>query len=267
MIYFMHIIKTGGTTFDDILMRQYGVSKIVNLNNEEVDLEFNNLTHSKKIKSELINKPDAIVVTGHFRIGLHNLMNDDKPRYIAFFRNPVEQYLSQYYFSISLEEYPDIKEMTSSRGNIERFIYSDMLLYTENTQTFFLSEAPDRKTFQRDMEYLSPIAIQHVKDLFIFCAITDYFDESLVILRELLQWRKPIYYVKRKVTKNRPKAKTHNQKIIERIKEINKLDLLLYDEALAVFNREKAKIRFFRWKLFKFKVQNFFFAYFHNKNL
>ena len=238
MIYFIHILKTGGTTFDNILVRQYGLENIINLNNIDVDIEFDHHHHEPKIQEELKTKKHTVAVTGHFRYGLHKRFPEENFKYIAFFRNPVEQYLSQYYYITSLDEYPDIKEMSSKRGNIDEFVYSDLLLYTQDTQTYFLTEAESRSVFQGNLTLMSETAIENLKKSFIFCGITDRFDESVIILKELLGWKKLPYYIKKKVNKHRPSIKQHKAETIARIQELNKLDFKLYNKALEIFNED-----------------------------
>jgi len=236
---------------------------MLDLNGDDIDMEFENRNHVPNIEKQTSEKTDIVAVSGHFRYGLHNLLHDSEPKYIAFFRNPVEQYLSQYYYITSLEEYPDIKEMSLKRGNLEEFIGSDLLIYTQNTQTFFLSEAKNRLDFQSRVDYFSEQAIKEIVNSFAFCAITEHFDESLVIMREIFDWKKPMYYVKRKVNINRPKAESHDESLIRRIKEINNFDFALYENALAQFEIKKTNIKFFRMKVLIFKIQNYFYRTFH----
>lgn len=259
MLYFIHILKTGGTTFDDIIFRQYGGDCILDLNGDDIDMEFANENHLSKIVKQTCEKTNLKAVTGHFRYGLHNLLHDTEPKYIAFFRNPVEQYLSQYYYAVNLNEYPEIKIMVAKCGNIIQYMESDLLKFSKNMQTYFISEASNRDYFVNHQNEMLSQAVKNINQSFKFCGIVEHYDESLIILKEILRWKKLPLYTKHKVNKNRPKLKEHDNSIIQQINELNKYDNELYRLAYEKFNEVKSSVKFLNFKVLIFRIVNRFY--------
>ena len=258
MLHFLHIPKTGGSTIFTSLKRIYGEKRIINLNNEDVDYEFKNELFNQKIEDEINLKQDAELVFGHFRFGLHKYL-DKAPQYIAFFRNPIDQYLSLYYYIRILDEYPDVKQRVALKENLERYIKSDLCLYTHNMQTYFLCEAPNRASFLSEPERMLAQAKNNLNEHIIFCGIIEHYDESLIILKEILGWKKLPLYTKHKVNKNRPKLEEHDEIIIKKINELNKYDNELYSLAYEKFIEVKSGIKYLTFKVLIFRIVNRFY--------
>ena len=255
----MHIPKTGGSTFYEIIEAQYGKQNIIDLNNEDVDIDFKNDLFTHKISSELNIKKTASSVCGHFRLGIHDKFNTPEPKYIAFFRNPVDQFLSQYYYTLNLNEYPDVKQKVSLTGNLEKYIKSDLCMYAENMHTYFLCRAENRNDYMKHQDEMFQQATHNLQTSFLFCGMFEYFDESLIILKEILDWDKVPYYIKKKVNKNRLSISSHDENIIETIKNINKYDNEIYKMALDSFNEAKSKVNYLTLKVLVYKAGNLFF--------
>ncbi|MGM0650352.1 MAG: sulfotransferase family 2 domain-containing protein [Bacteroidota bacterium] len=257
MIYFIHIPKTAGSTFDEILSKQYGKQHILDLNNVEIDMEFKNDTHKPKIESQLSKKEEVIAATGHFRYGLHNMIDQHQPaRYVAFFRNPKDQFLSQYYYCLNLEAYPDIKKSFEATGNLQGFLDSDLMYYSVNMQTYFLTDTPGRKEFMEKQEAMLEEAVNHVESSFLFCGLAERFDESLVVLKELLGWKKLPLYRKKKVNKYRDQHASNIDKLDKSIRDINAYDFALYEKVYSKFMASKSKVKHLKLKVFVFRLIN-----------
>jgi hypothetical protein len=255
LIQFQHIPKTGGSTFYTVLKRIYGTSQIIDLNNEDVDYEFSNELFKSKISSEITMKENAKSVFGHFRYGIHNNLKL-KARYVTFFRNPIDQFLSQYYYILNLDEYPDVKHIVSLTENLEQYINSDLCKYASNMQTYFLCDAHGRNSFLNNAEAMLSQAQENLKQDVIFCGIFEHFDESLIILKEILGWKKLPLYTKHKVNKNRPKLEEHDDSIIQQINELNKYDKELYSLAYEKFKEVKSGIKYLTFKVLIFRIVN-----------
>ncbi len=257
MIYFIHIPKTAGSTFDEILSKQYGKQHILDLNNVDIDMEFKNETHKPKIASELSTKDILLAASGHFRYGLHHLVDKDEPaQYVAFFRNSENQFLSQYYYCLHLDAYPDVKKQFEATGDLKGFLHSDLVYYSVNMQTYFLTDTPGRKAFMENQEAMLKEAVNHLESSFLFCGIVERFDESLIIMKELLGWKKYPLYIKKKVNKKRQGAKNHDETVMQKIYEMNKHDNKLYKEAYSKFLEARAKIKYIKTKVLFFRIIN-----------
>src|SRR5438132_8576964 len=76
-------------------------------------------------------------------------------------------------------------------------------------------------------------AKQNIERYFSFVGLTDYFDESLLLLKRILGWRKPPFYIKAKVS---PAESEQGKVDLKLIEAHNELDSALYDYAEARFS-------------------------------
>src|SRR6476646_9581726 len=79
-----------------------------------------------------------------------------------------------------------------------------------------------------------------MEQYFSFVGLTNYFDESLLLLRRILRWRKPPFYIKAKVS---PPQSEHSRADLNLIEAHNELDSALYDYAEARFADVLAEAR------------------------
>ncbi len=70
-----------------------------------------------------------------------------------------------------------------------------------------------------------------------FVGLTERFDESIVMMKHFLGWRKLRYFV-RKQTRDRPSMDKVDPASLQLIRECNKFDLELYEFAQELFQRQ-----------------------------
>ncbi len=92
-LLFMHIPKTAGTSFRQILVRQYR-----NLGGIEAVYEPDAVKTGPKRK-------DAPAYVGHYRYGFHQFV-DGPARYVSFMRDPIRHSWSHYHFLIEMKKLP-----------------------------------------------------------------------------------------------------------------------------------------------------------------
>lgn len=196
---------------------------------------------------------------------MHHLFPKDASKYVTIVRNPVKQFESVFnYMGIgrifgfgndpneSLKaflkkgiEYKDIKKTSASR-------------LARNPQSFDLGL--DYKFYQ-DAQAVKDY-IEFLDKEFDLVMVSDYFDESAVLLKRLLCWEfEDVLYMKSNERLDKEKAAGFSDDVIENIKRWNKADMLLFDhfnqtlwrkikmegerfqEDLATYRRMKAELK------------------------
>ena len=102
-LIFYHIPKTAGTTFSDILNRQYGPDHVFHLRARHRFQEMEQYRSIDKKEKEQID-----VITGH----LSHVLEPDVPkkvRYVTFLKEPIGQYQSSYHYILQTPHQPSAR--------------------------------------------------------------------------------------------------------------------------------------------------------------
>ena len=98
----------------------------------------------------------------------------------------------------------------------------------------------------------------NIENYFLFIGITEYFDQSILLLQHIMSW-KNCYYLRRNVTKAIDKE-IISQELKEKIKEKNYFDIKLYEYAKELFLKNLKQYNLDdQNKLQKFQKHNFIF--------
>lgn len=223
MLIFLHILKTGGSTLQAILQKQYSEWILTN-ENEKV---LNNETIKELLIEHKIEKVNCLF--GHFPYGVHNQFT--KPyKYITFLREPVDRVISLYYYIKNTKEhsmYHALQEVS-----LQEFIFrEDYKHLVCNHQTGFLSGEFSLITGYKNKPSLS-LAIQNITKDFATVGIMEMYEESLYLMKQNFKWSEQVFnYSKQNVNKSRPLREQIPQELISQIVELNKLDGELYSFA------------------------------------
>lgn len=228
---FIHIPKTAGATVTGIIKRQYKPFYPFPLDAPKYRFHFvRNPQELDAFGQWYDSLPPRIrhhlpFIYGHmmFQYDIERFLN--RPcRYFTFVRDPVERTLSHYYFYLRATNTAD-----APRVSLEAFAHrGDM----KNYQTRWLTSAAG---FQGSPQQMLEAAIDNLENRFFFVGITERFDESILMLQNLLHWKTP-YYFKVNEAKMRPRRDQIPPETLEQIKACNTLDQQLYEYALKRFN-------------------------------
>ena len=202
----LHIPKTAGMTFLDILQQQYGSDACLHVRHRT-------FKRWKSMGIDLLDKvePETRVVHGHVRFRqCRKLYRRDRPPVIAWLRNPIDRVVSRFYFA---------KWQMGRNPNHPQIHRKDEDLLT------FARTKPQINLMYR---YLDGIDLD---DLFFF-GFQETFEEDLAILARKLNW-KP--YTLPRINDNRPYRSEQVQpdpKVLEEINHLNDLDMAIYERAL-----------------------------------
>ncbi len=251
-VIFIHIPKTGGTTLKNIAARQYPPS-------ETFFMDFSN-GGLKENFNRMKQKDDLKFVVGHLGYGSHRDIEPDF-NYITFIRNPVELVVSDFCFK--KEEKDHHRHRAVSGMSLSEYLESDMS--RRNMLTSFLSQHNRENYQKKEMRQdtvswmKKPVdeedfkeALDVLENRLLIFGITEKFDESMVLLREVLNWQF-LYYRPLLVTKSKTKPSADE---ISRIKQLNRFDMALYDRALSLFEKRISTIENFEKKMRTFRYKN-----------
>ena len=245
----LHIPKTGGTTLRDIIQRQYQSEKILMIPklDESEDI-------LKEVSTSQINQ--LKLIQGHLKYGIHNHFHR-RAKYFAIIRDPINRVLSTYYYVLSQKNNPQNLSTSNNQMTIYDYVQSGVNPFLINGQTQLISG----KTGNIDnpiikSEELFSLAKENIANDFLFLGITEMFDETILILKNMLGWHMPYYSIANR-TKKKPNYDAVNPTIISFIKEHNQLDIKLYNfTKTSLLNKIAEENDIFQNRINKFKKIN-----------
>ena len=218
---YLHIPKTGGTTFRDIIYRQYPSNNILTIPtlNESTGI----------IKSLSLNREKRLdIIQGHLKHGIHESL-EKEVKYFTIFREPIKRVLSTYYYIISQPNNPQNLSTHNKTMSIYEYINSGINPFLINGQTQLIAgkKFSINDSIIKSNELLN-MAKDNINKNFIFTGTTEKFDESILLLKRILNWKYP-YYSRANRTKNKPNYNKIESEIKNYIIEHNQLDIDLYN--------------------------------------
>ncbi|MCK4568776.1 MAG: sulfotransferase family 2 domain-containing protein [Bacteroidales bacterium] len=205
----LHIPKTAGTSFRNILKEVYGSSHVARL-----DIRKNIELNGKIYKGSKL-KTGVRVIHGHF--SFQNLseyfeISEGTP-VITWFRDPAERVVSNFYY---------LEKILRSKMNSQQ---KDLNLLSKMQKTLLEYAATDvnRNRMSKFMTGTSP------EDLF-FIGLTDHYEEDMKELARRLNWKS--YSVpKHNITGTKPIV---DNETLDKIKELNLADYEIYNKILQM---------------------------------
>lgn len=250
-IIFLHIPRTGGTTFRDILDRLYHSNNVV---------EIKNFIDSEKImKSIPKNEQSKIqLIKGHLNFGIHQWIKGPY-KYITFLRHPLNRIISTFKYVKNNIKHPDHKSI-QSMSMIEYFDSRKNILIDNGITRLLLGNNYDFNIpFGNIKEKHYKMALDNLKNNFLVAGITERFNESILILANELNWKSPYYSIANKSKNTNELIKTN---IDDQIIKYYSYDLKLYNYVDQKLNQKIDSIPNFDSKLKHFNVANYLFGRF-----
>ena len=225
IIISIHIPKTGGVTFKNILQKVYDSSLYYINQSMSVASAANQIHKIEWYKTKMIH--------GHYPYGLHEYFpRNINYKYITFLRHPGERLLSEYSYLLEhnymkipkiLEwiDYNDYYLSANIDNNITRNLNGDLVI--NNYLGVF------EKVSSND--YL--LALENLKKFF-FVGTTETFDDDIKLLSKLLDWGDIGEYKNSHVSTNKKYFSDLSEKVQKVIFETQQYDFKLWEDAQKI---------------------------------
>jgi len=200
----IHIPKTAGRTFREILKSQYGVDGVLSLDHH----------YLTKHNEQLADHPtdQYPVIHGHLPYQQISKVALPSSRYITWLRHPVDRVISNYYYYKHSVFPAKLKRNPSAQLiSIEDFI-----------------KRPKRRNIIN--QYLEGINLEAL----FFVGFQEQFNEDVVRLGRKLHWRISELPLQLRVNENertKQSAPSLSEELIMKIRKCNEKDLALYEKA------------------------------------
>lgn len=238
-VVFLKTHKTGSSTMSNIMLRY------CDTHNLTVGLPFEGKWelggYPAYIDKQLIDPQlDTYNILGHhFRFNIENLRGfmPADTKYITILRSPIDNVESVFGFFQDQEPFTYWMENIESVERLGLFYGDPMRFFNTNTNWFFRSR--NHMFFDNGLNVLASDdayidkSIAELNDIYTFVLMTDFFDQSLILMKHLLCWDwEDVVYVKFKMRIASAKSNI-TPELAEQIKRWNYADVKLYD----FFNR------------------------------
>lgn len=240
LLIHLHIPKNAGTTLSRMIKLGFLLRPPTNLGGATRTLGYYSVAGFENRISIIQELPAAAqrrirFFEAHCAWGVHERLPQPST-YMTMLRDPVDRTLSVYSY---LKQIGDIPATTS----LEDFIEAPpaaRVWWVDNAQVRYLAGAGG-KIDERPVGACTPemleLARQRLRENFLLVGITERFNESAALLLSRLGWRAG-WYVRSNVTVNRSRARDIPAETLDRIRQLNELDLALYEAESQFFDEQ-----------------------------
>jgi len=255
-LIFLHIPKAGGSTIHKILEKNYKKDRIYNIKvNPSLQKNIEDF-----IKMENFKKNNFDLIKGHMSFGLHKYISK-QCIYFSIVRNPIDRVVSGYYYVLKNKEHYIWKRHKKNKLSLNDYLNKDLTLEVDNlmTRTFSGMQITDHDNYNEVTDLDFKLAINNIRNNFALVGIMERFDETILLMKNILGIKKIMYY-KVNVNKKRKRNEKLNNKIIDKIISLNKYDIRLYEFILNEFQTKIRKCEIIERDIMKYRLKNFLYS-------
>jgi hypothetical protein len=223
---FIHIPKTAGTTFVLTLARRFRWQKKLPLYFHVPFKEYPKYTAEYKNKFDLSYGHLPFDPTNKIERGID---------YFTFFRDPRQRLLSGYKHLKGDGSHGIKKIINVDEYSLKDFLKEGVAKNFDNFMVRYMSGNIQKPYLHINEDDLK-LAIHHLDTYFSIFGLTEYFDESLVLLSDHMKWS-PLYYVRENKSSYKIDPKELDEETEQLISVCNKYDEILYQHASARFKK------------------------------
>ncbi|MFG0283440.1 MAG: hypothetical protein ACF8R7_03370 [Phycisphaerales bacterium JB039] len=226
--------KSGGTTLEGIVRRQYPGGKLYRFTGETRNFAaFRALPEGERASYDLLS--------GHMYFGMHGWV-PEPATYMTMLREPVDRVVSFYYYVKRRPDHYMWNFGFTESMTLRQFLEQGRCIELDNFQTRNLGPEPRRYLgFGLVSDYMRGLALAHLEQM-AAVGLTDRFDESLEILRHRFGWQ-DLAYERMNVTRDRPSLDDIDPATLDLIRQINRHDIAIYRRACQIFEAQLEEAR------------------------
>ena len=259
VLVFTHLPKTGGSTLDALLFRQFPREKVFHISDTlhcEIFLAMGD---------EERDRFDCII--GHVPACIHNFIS--RPcRYIVLLREPLERATSDYYYILTNSAHPRHEEYTRKKMTLEQHLrirvsprgILNLLLYP-NVALFrhIPSIEKWRGCESCSMNEIMEQSKRKLREDFFQTGITERFGDFVLLLARKLGWRLPYYHIKNQ-NRSRPRTDTLNidPGLLADFYQSYSAEYQLYEYARSLFAADWSESGISKSAAIRYRVMNRF---------
>jgi hypothetical protein len=231
-LIFTHMYKSGGTTLQSIVKRQYRGASLYHFTGRKDNADaFRALPHEERHRLNLL--------IGHMYFGMHEWIRPGAA-YMTMLRDPIERVISFYYFVRRRPTHYLWQHGFTEATTLRDFLEQRRCIELDNFQTRNLCPEPEGHLgFGKVTPAMSREALDNL-DRYAVVGVTEYFDDSLCILSHRFGWQ-DVSYAPLNVTHERPGLHDIESSTIDLIREFNACDVAVYERACTIFERQLAE--------------------------
>lgn len=231
----VHIEHTGGTTMLDIISRQYRARELYQVykwRKEKPTTRFMQMPEAERARYKAI--------VGHLYYGFHRHV-PHPTCYVTLLRDPVSRILSSYTYALRHKNFRRHERYVAGLVSWEEHLTN----HPAGTRQITRIAGGDDTVIQvrRNPDVPPDIletAIANLEADFSFVGLQERYDESLLMMRHVLNWQQPIHYVRQNTAKKRltlNDLSAHDRALVEKAAE---LETPLYEYAKKRFEAQIA---------------------------
>ena len=219
LLCFSHVPKTGGTSLESILAKNFMPSETLHINAPDLN---------KQPKILNIKKNQAKLICGHHPIHglLYQLLPEQPLFHLTQLRHPVDRVLSYYNYVVGKHDHP--MHLHANGKSISEFLQAEPSPELSNGQAKRFSGYLHSGT--AGDETLFKVAQTTLKQCFSLVLTTCLFDQGLLLLKRQLGLQ-DIYYLKSNVSQRFIRREQLSSDELQLIESMNQADIQLFDWA------------------------------------
>lgn len=231
-VIFIHVAKAAGTTLHSIIEREYSHSRTWNADTYNLK---DSIEEIKKMSTQDVDRIDLL--KGHVPFGLHKYFSRDCT-YVTMLRNPTDRLVSHYRYAAGKQDHYLHKIIVNRKMSLMDYVSSGISEEMDNVMVRMLSNHLFDVPYGGCTEEMLKVAKNNMQKNFSVIGIAERFDESVLLMKAKLKWKKKPLYYRKNVNRRKESVGLLTEDVRNYIYRSNSFDWNLYQFGKALFESE-----------------------------